>query len=233
MVALTAQQLDTLDRYVNQRFVATLAAELVAIYTTLLQPLPLPLVQRMVSRMIDHAETAYGIAQQNALTTYLHYCYAIGPNFDQQPAIRKALTDVTEYPDDIPSQLPDKISPKVWRLAEEQADLNAWFDNSPTGIADRCMARYAWALPAHASKQTEAEINSHLLLAREQARALKIADEDGLIAVMVCQRVLGPAFTTLHQPHWISPICDSRQLPVVLRSATLRGCLELDYGIFI
>lgn len=233
MVSLTASQLEALDRYVNQRFVSTLTDELCATYPMLLQPLPRPLAQRMVSHMIYYAETSFGIAQQVGLTTYLHYCCAISPSFDRQPAIRAALLDSSEYPDDVPSTLADKISPRVWRSAEEQADLNVWFENTPVGIDDRCVARYAWALPARASTQTEAYIKGHLALAREQSRSLHINDEDGLIAVMVSQELFGPAFTAQRQPHWIAAISDSQQLPAVLRSATLRGCLELDYGIFI
>lgn len=233
MVALTQQQLGSLDNYIRQHFVAVLTDELRASYTTLLQPLPQPLTQRMVSRLIRHAETRYGLEQQTALATYLHYCCAIAPNFDQQPAIRKALNDPTRYPDDIPAQLADEISPWVWRYADEQADLTAWFDDSPTGIDDRCMARYAWALPIQAAKQTEADMKRQLTLAREQARTLQISDEDGLIAVMVCQELFGPSFTAQRQPRWLSTITNTQQLPPVLRSSSLRGCLELDCGIFI
>ncbi|MFZ6747630.1 hypothetical protein [Undibacterium sp. Ren11W] len=244
MITITFDQLRLLDSDIRHKFAVKLSTQLRADYTDLFAPLPPALTQRMVARKIDYAEERYEIHFQSALTTYLHYCCAIGPAFDTQSEIQSVLDDLSLYPDDIPDLLPDRVSDQGWEEADQQARKNgksAWFDATPKGLSDEVAARFCWAKHAsnletlHQESPTnetaDADLTAYITKAMQAARTHQINDATGMAAFAFCMDVLGADFIRLHGKAWVPAVFHDTAILPVLRSATLVGCTELEWRI--
>ncbi len=239
MLTLSEQQLHLLDTQARTKFAALLTSQLQADYPELFQPLPPALAQRMVARKIDYAQDRYSIEFQSALTTYLHYCCAIAPNFDEQPDIQAMLDDLSHYPDDIPDLLADKASEDAWAEAEANAQRSGWFDNADeTQHNDHIAARTCWALATIATRQDHTQqfaddtaLTSFIAQAIQTARQQHITDTKGIIAFAVCQHVFGRQFYQQHATPWISSIFNDPAVLPSLRGFALVGCVELKWEL--
>jgi len=240
MLVLNPKQIQLFDAKIKAQFVEKLTGQLSQEYPEIFQPLPQALALRMVAKKIAYAQFQYQILYQNALTTYLHYCCAIGPGFDLQPEIQNALYDLSRYPDDIPDQLPDLVSAEAWEAAEQQSRQSDWFNTDPESLPDHIAAHLCWAMAALAKTQKKANttpedaaltlfINQSMQLARKY----QIIDAKGMTAFGICQILLGTDFYLQTSKPWIAPIFHDPAILPMLRGATLAGCVELEWELVL
>ncbi|MFA5983573.1 MAG: hypothetical protein WC782_06125 [Methylococcaceae bacterium] len=238
MLTLTQHQLDQLDAEARSQFAALLTGQLQADYPALFQPLPQALAQRMVAHKIDYAEERYDIHFQSALTTYLHYCCAIGPKFDEQPEIQGMLDNLSHYPDDIPDLLADEASEAAWSEADDNARRSHWFGQDGSQLNGHIAARTCWALADIANKQSniqpitdDATLTNFIATAIQTARQQQITDAKGITAFAVCQHVFGKHFYQQQSKDWVALIfTDSSMLPW-LRGTALALGVELEWQL--
>ncbi|MCL7422413.1 MAG: hypothetical protein M8364_16100 [Methylobacter sp.] len=238
MIVITPSQMQQFNKDVRTRFAVRLTEQLRPDYPELFQILPQGLAQRMVAGKIDYAEERYEIHYQNALTTYLHYCCAIGPAFDLQPEIQAVLDDLSLYPDDIPDRLPELVSDAAWADAAQKARRRGWFASDPARLPDQVAARTCWAMAALAAQQSRAQappdemtLNAFIGQSMQMARRHQIIDAAGMTAFAVCQSLLGKDFYLMHAKPWLAPIFSDPAILPTLRGVTLAGCVELEWGI--
>ena len=238
MLTISSHQMQLFNTEIKNRFATKLTGQLGPEYPEWFQPLPQGLAERIVAGKINYAEERYKIRYQNALTTYLHYCCAIGPGFDLQPEIQSFLDDSSLYPDDIPDLLPGRVSDEAWSEAEQQVRRNAWFYPDSATLTDQVAARTCWALAELAEKQSnikapsdELSLKMFILQSMQAAHEHQIDDAMGMTAFAVCQIILGKDFYLKQTKSWLTPIFHDPAILPELRGATLVGCTELEWGI--
>lgn len=232
MIALTTDQFAALDDDVRTAFARELTRQLSGEYPDLFASLPPGLAQRIVARKIDYAQEQYDIEFQSTLTTYLHYCCAIGALFDLQPDIHAVLTDLSLFPDDIPDLLPERVADKAWAQAERSATRRDWLVDEQLGTNDRVAARFCWALPQRADTlMTDAGLSAFITQSIATATEWHIEDETGQVAFAVCQTLLGEDFYNRRSKPWVPPVFHDPEILPMLRGVTLAGCTELEWGL--
>jgi len=63
------------------------------------------------------------------------------------------------------------------------------------------------------------------------AHQYQIIDAKGMTAFAICQILLGTDFYLQNTKPWIAPIFNDTAILPVLRSATLAGCVELEWEL--
>jgi len=231
MITLSPQQLNVLDSQVKEAFATKLTHTLIATYPALFTPLPVELAQRLVAAKISYAETRYQLRFQSALSTYLHYCCAIGARFDQQAEIQ-GLLDGVDYPDDMPNRLADKVSEQAWDEAEQSASFQDWLDSTALNLHDKVTARYCWALAnTNDAIPTGPALGSFIRNSIRTAKQHHIVDESGCVAFAVCQTRLGKDFYSQQALPWVPIVFNDPEILPFLRGLTLAGCTELEWSL--
>lgn len=238
MINLTHRQIQALNADTRAKFAAILTAQLQKDYPELFAPLPFELAIRMVAGKIDYVGERYQIHFQSALATFLHFCCTIGPGFDHQGDIQTALDDLTQYPDDIPNQLPAIIRKQAWVDSERLSKRHHWFDSNKSDITDHIAARTCWALAEISRQRYIAQLNSNdsdltdfIAQSVQAAEKHEITDPKGITAFAVCQSLWGNEFYKQHQKPWIAPIFNDPAIKPWLRSSALAGSVELEWNI--
>lgn len=69
---------------------------------------------------------AYGLTWESSLTGFVVLMFKVAPNFDQHPAINRALTDTLVAPDERIKRLLEVTTSSDWWEAKERYDPAAW-----------------------------------------------------------------------------------------------------------
>jgi len=93
--------------------------------------LPRDIVREMTDNGLARAK-GWGLATPKALLAFVVLMWEIGPDFDQEPAIRAALSQGSGTPDDRFWRMIDEAPDEAWENAELNADDEAWYPELKT-----------------------------------------------------------------------------------------------------
>ncbi|MBI3683006.1 MAG: hypothetical protein HY235_21755 [Acidobacteria bacterium] len=69
---------------------------------------------------------SYGMKWESSLMSFVVLMFHIAPNFDEQPNIRRALTDESRKPDERMQDIESCATTDDWKQAKAKADPKAW-----------------------------------------------------------------------------------------------------------
>jgi hypothetical protein len=92
---------------------------------TLIFRLPDALIHRMVQAGVARARS-YGLTWESSITGFVVLMFRVAPNFDQYPAINRALTDEHVAPDARIQKLLEVTTSSDWWEAKERYDPTVW-----------------------------------------------------------------------------------------------------------
>ena len=80
---------------------------------------------RLVRAGVERAR-AYGMESESSLTAFVVLTFAVAPNFDAHPLIRRVLEDASIAPDLRLSELWGRTNEENWQAAADAYDPAAW-----------------------------------------------------------------------------------------------------------
>jgi hypothetical protein len=92
---------------------------------TLIFRLPDALLRKMVQDGVSRARS-YGLTWESSITGFVVLMFRVAPNFDQHPAINRALTDEQMAPDARIQKLLEVTTSADWWEAKERYDPTVW-----------------------------------------------------------------------------------------------------------
>jgi hypothetical protein len=92
---------------------------------TLIFRLPDALLHKMVQVGVARARS-YGLTWESSITGFVVLMFKVAPNFDQHPAINRALTDAQVAPDARLQKLLEVTTSSDWWEAKEHYDPTVW-----------------------------------------------------------------------------------------------------------
>jgi hypothetical protein len=79
----------------------------------------------MVGQGVARAR-AYGLTWESSITSFVILMFKVAPNFDQHPAINRALNDTQVAPDARIQRLLEVTTSSDWWEAKDRYDRAAW-----------------------------------------------------------------------------------------------------------
>jgi hypothetical protein len=96
---------------------------------TTVKQLPEERLTEMVRRGLARARR-YGLTLETTLTGFVAIMFAVAPNFDAHPLLRRVLTDETVPPDSRLDEMMSKTSAENWVQVERSYDPDAWLEEA-------------------------------------------------------------------------------------------------------
>jgi hypothetical protein len=92
---------------------------------TLISRLPEAQFEKMVEHAVTRAKS-YGLTWESSITGFVILMFKVAPNFDQHPAINRALTDKQVSADERIKKLLEVTTSSDWWEAKDSYDASAW-----------------------------------------------------------------------------------------------------------
>jgi hypothetical protein len=121
MLRIGKQQLEEIDRAVDESYTRDLARYLREEHADAVRDLPDAELLRRVKIGIDRAE-AHGMTWDSAISAFVAIMFEVSPTFDEIPAIAAVLADERVPADTRIDQLWDRTSDEDWDEAERRAE---------------------------------------------------------------------------------------------------------------
>jgi len=92
--------------------------------------IPEEVLRKMIKSGLARAR-GYGMEHESSLAVFVSLMFAVAPNFDEHPLIRRVLLDEREPPDSRIELLGEHVTDENWEAAEQNYDPLAWNVESP------------------------------------------------------------------------------------------------------
>lgn len=125
MMTLRQAQMNAFQTAADDGFFRRCATQLREKYPALTVGLTNELLGKMVAQGITRAR-AHGFSWESSSFQFLELMLAIAPNFDEVPAIRDRLRDVSGTEQDRMARLMDTTTFSEWQQAAREYDPGAW-----------------------------------------------------------------------------------------------------------
>ena len=96
---------------------------------TTVKRLPEEQLTEMVRRGLARARR-YDLTLETTLTGFVAIMFAVAPNFDEHPLLRRVLTDESLPPDSRLDEMMNKTSAENWIQVERSYDAAAWLEEA-------------------------------------------------------------------------------------------------------
>lgn len=230
MLTIRVPQMAVFDALQEQRFRATLCADLQREHAALAELSPLVLAW-LVDAGIQRARS-YGFRFQSSIGLFLHLMAGLAPNFDLQPAIHASLVNPAMSLEDRLEAAAEGLPCSAWQTAEAAASTLGWHlaqDSFCLPTPRRLALALGRALPQDL-RGTGADLEALTTACVPQARALGLADDDGLFVFVACERVYGAGWA--ERLDWARDVFGP-DFGSTLRPALLRARLAIDTGAWL
>ncbi len=127
MLIIRPEQLQRLDEYAEEEFIKSLMANVREVHGELVEDLDDKELYRFVKVAVARARS-HGLTYESSIGAFVGLMFEFAPNFDEQPAIRKMLSDERLPPDDRIDLVVEAASEQDWTEAELLYDDNAWLE---------------------------------------------------------------------------------------------------------
>jgi hypothetical protein len=87
--------------------------------------IPGALLREMVGKGLARAR-GYGMRYESSLAAFVSLMFAVAPNFDEHPLIRRVLEDESTPPDLRIEMLDEYVTDENWEAAAQSYDPGAW-----------------------------------------------------------------------------------------------------------
>jgi hypothetical protein len=110
---IRADQMSVFASYAEARFTAQIMEHLCLYQAQYVADLPREELAAKVELFKTRARS-YGLTWQSSITGFIALCFAVGPDFDQQPQIHGVLTDESVDPNERVQQLIRRVQDSDW-----------------------------------------------------------------------------------------------------------------------
>jgi hypothetical protein len=122
---IRAEQMGVFEEEVQRRFLLHVVDHLRQHYAASVHAVSDERLEQRVRSGIARARR-YGLTWESSIAAFVTLMFVIAPNFDEHPAMRKALTDRRTPPDDRIELMMMNTSDDDWSQAAANADPRAW-----------------------------------------------------------------------------------------------------------
>jgi hypothetical protein len=186
--------------------------------------------QIIIENMLGRAHH-WGVSRQDAYLAFCEFMLEIAPNFDEQPIIRAALSDLDGLIDDIVLDLPDDVDEEAWEDAEINAQdlpLFVCAQNIEASIDVRTAEAIAFLVP-----EATRDLGGLMKQARKDGETFKLLGlDDSLLALAVWYHDCGEQRFDLDKHPFVEQLSDF-SIPAGVRLALLKFQITLDLQRFI
>ena len=132
MLVIRPEQLDYLDQKASEGFVDKLKQDLRSHYPEQFASLSDSTHDRLVQGALEKARQ-HGLTWESSLALFVHLMASVGPNFDQHPTVREALSHPEMTPDVCMSILVGMVPLNVWEDIRKAPSNSTYAWPYPTG----------------------------------------------------------------------------------------------------
>lgn len=126
MYKLRADQIESLERDAERRFLVRLVDHLRQHHADIVAQFPEDILREMAESGLRRAKS-HGLTEESSVTAFVSLMFEIAPNFDEHPTVRQVLEDEDLDADDRMEDLLEAVSEEEWEEAHEAYDANVWF----------------------------------------------------------------------------------------------------------
>lgn len=126
MFKVPRSQLDAMLQIDENSFVSFIIEHLGQESPELIDGISTETLREMVSNGLARGRS-HGLRNSGDLTAFVSVMFEIAPNFDEQPAIRRALGDETIPIDERFDSIFERVPDTAWTEAARDYDPDAWF----------------------------------------------------------------------------------------------------------
>jgi hypothetical protein len=230
MLQISHKSASALESIAWPAFIERVRVGLVETYPSILGGFTRNGQEIIIENMLGRAHY-WGVTQQDAYLAFCEFMLEIAPNFDQQPTILSALSDLDGLIDDIVLHLPDDITEAAWEDAELNAqDLPLFISaqNIEASIDVRTREAIAFLLPEAARDWERLFIQ-----ARKDAERFNLVGlDDSLLALAVWYHGCGTDRFDVTRHPFVEELSDF-SIPAGVRLALLKFQIALDLQRYI
>jgi hypothetical protein len=125
MIRLLPEQIAALEAQYERRMVDRIVQHIAVEHDDIVAGFPEPLLREMVENGIARARR-HGLTWESNLTAFVALMFTVAPNFDEQPAIQRVMSN-ERLPADERFGLLARLRGRHWRDARSRYDERAWF----------------------------------------------------------------------------------------------------------
>ena len=125
MLTIREVQMRAFEVSMRERFLEDLQHALVPAIPALAEHLGPDELQRRIATAVDRA-AQLGIRQESSMAVFVKLSLAIGPRFDELPAVVAIWSDGQGTPDERMLRLATDVPPEAWAAAAHDAQVLPW-----------------------------------------------------------------------------------------------------------
>jgi hypothetical protein len=131
MLVIRPEQMKRLEEYVEDNFIRSLALTVRDEHGDMVDHQNDDELRKLVRVAVARARR-HGLMFESSISVFVGLMFEFAPNFDEQPSIRKILSDESLPPDDRIDVVLEVASEEDWAEAERLYNEYAWFDIDTT-----------------------------------------------------------------------------------------------------